>query len=763
MKKPNIDEIFLNYDLLDKLTDNILVMDFNGKILHANAGAVEIFKNKYNDLKNLNIANLFDHKIFLSDLIKEGIIRNSNFCRKDGTKFFSDIKILYVNKEIDRIIIGISKNTCIFENLLDNTIISKSLEIIDEAFVVFTKDLNIYIWSRSAENKFGYKKADIIGKSIKLLIPEDRIKEFDRKYEKLKKGLRINEYRTQRIDKIGNLIDVSISISPLYSCKQEFVGAYGIYKDISEKVNLENKLRESEERLRLALEAGRIGVWDWNISSNTVYTSNLLNELLGYGGNNLISSYNDIFGKIHNDDKERVDKIIKKHFSGEEYDIEFRMKCKDSNYKWFRSRGKVNEWSKNGSPLRMVGTHQDITVKKMIEEDLKEKYKQLEILKEDAEFANNEKSKFLANISHEIRTPLNGMYGMLQLLESSNLNIEQNKYAEYIKDSLQHLTNIINDLLDISKIESGKDYLDEESFDLRKTINGIYSNLLVTGNSKGLEISYYLDPNINFLILSDEMKLKQILNNLISNAVKFTDEGYISFKTKIISENANKVKIEFRVKDTGIGIGEKYKEKLFQYFSQGDLSKNKKYQGTGLGLAISKQLAELFNGDLTFESKEGAGSTFTFICEFKKSSSNINLTHSIFEDTKSDNYYDFNNKYTILCVEDNIINQEVLKNLMVKRGYNYLAAYNGKECISILKENKVDLILMDIQLPELNGFQINTIIKDEIDHENKIPIIAMTAYAMREDREKCVEAGMNDYIAKPYEIESLYEVIEKYL
>lgn len=754
-------DLYFNFKLefMDKLADNILVLNKDGKIIYANLSAIKLYGYSRDELINMNFSDLIMKS---SSDINELLVQEKSFnlihYRKDGTKFIADVKGVYYDN--DNAVISVSKDSyCLFERFKNNKIASKYLEIMDEAIIVFTKELNIYLWSKSAEKKFGYTMDEIYGKNLKILIPEDKFDEFEHKIEIIQQGNIIEGYETKRIDKNGNPINVSVSASPLYNCRDQYIGALGIYKDISEKLDLENKLTETEERLRLAVEGGRLGVWDWNVTTNIVYTSNLFNELLGYGENKIIYAYDEIIEKVHEEDRDYVIDKINRHFSGENFDIEFRMKCKDNSYKWFRSKAKTKFCSVNGKPLRMIGLHEDITEKKRMTEELKEKYKQLEKLKEEAENANKAKSQFLTNMSHEIRTPMNGVFGMVQLLQATKLNHEQTKYVRLLNESLIHLSEIINNVLDISKIEAGKLNLKMEPFNLQKTISVIYNNLLVTGNSKGLEISYYLDPKINFMIMSDELKLKQILTNLLSNAIKFTDEGFVSFRTKILTENDNTAKIEFRIKDTGIGIDQSFNSKLFQYFSQDDTSINKKYQGTGLGLAITKQIAELFKGELTFESKVGEGSTFIFTCEFEKVVTDIN---NQFINNNSLGLNDNNEliNYTILCVEDNIINQEVLKNIISKKGYRYLSAYNGNETFEILKEYKIDLILMDIQLPELNGFEITKIIRDEYDTGNKIPIIAITAYAMREDKEKCISAGMNDYIAKPFELETLYNIIE---
>jgi Signal transduction histidine kinase len=358
---------------------------------------------------------------------------------------------------------------------------------------------------------------------------------------------------------------------------------------------------------------------------------------------------------------------------------------------------------------------------------------------------------------------MNGILATIQLMQLECINEEQNKYIRILNESANTMLSVINNLLDISKIESGTFKINSELFNLKETINNICNNLLVTGNSKGLEVSYYLDPNIDFEIIGDELRLKEILNNLISNAVKFTDEGYVSFRVKMIESDDSSEKIEFRVKDSGIGIEEDFKEKIFNDFSQGDLSTRKKHMGTGLGLAISKQFATLMNGDICFESSVGKGSTFIFTCEFKKSKNkkqNLKINNVAEEKTTLSRV---EHDKVILCVEDNLINQEVMEGIIKRKGCKYIAAYNGNEALNILANNKVDLILMDVQMPELNGFETTKIIREKELGGEHTPIIAMTAYAMREDKNKCMQADMDDYIVKPFDIEKLYEIIDSYL
>jgi len=641
---------------------------------------------------------------------------------------------------------------------------SKAIEIFDDAIIGLTKDFEISVWSKGAEKKFGYQKCEIAAKGIKALVPEDKISEIEDQMRTVREGNIIEGYETVRLHKNGKPIDVSISIAPVYDSDGTVNEVIAIYKDVSEKKELMKKLNEYEKKAKIALEGGQFGVWDFDIRNRKVFHFNNWEKTLGYEENELDDEFDTWISLIHPDDLPEVFNKYNRHSqSKEEYVVEYRIRCKNNAYKWIRSKGRICEWGEDGEPLHMIGTNEDISKERQIQEELKEKCEQLELLKQEAESANKAKSQFLANMSHEIRTPMNGVVATIQLLQLSNLTDEQKIYVKLLKNSADNLVAIISSVLDIARLESGKMELVNEPFNLRETLNSIYDNLLISANTKGLEAGCYIDPNIDCEVIGDELRLTQILTNLLSNAVKFTDKGYISFRARLISSDDDEQKIEFSVRDTGIGIDESYKPKIFENFSQGDLSKDKKYMGTGLGLAISKQLAELMNGEIHFKSKVGQGSTFYFTCILKKKRNPVEFIgeNSNLEPKKERNQSAKDK--VILCIEDNLINQEIMESIIIKGGYKYLAAYDGNDALEKLKENKIDLILMDIQLPGLNGYEVTKFIRNMGNNKNNIPIIAMTAYTMHEDRDKCIQAGMDDYISKPIDIDKLYNILDAYL
>lgn len=755
----------------DNFMDIILIVNQDGQVIYGNKKAVESYGYTYDELLNLSIFDIREHgsmeltKEQLKEALEKGTVFNTYHYKKDGTKFLVEVKSRCIDeKNKDRVVSIIRDISNIDKISKDASLFSISLDIFDETILGYSKNLEVSLWSKGAEAKLGYSRDEIIGKNIKVLVPDSKIIEFNDITNLIINGNCIQNIETKRLHKSGRMIDVSISFSPVYDSDGVFSGAVGIYKDITEKKELTKKLQEYQERCSLALEGAQYGVWDLDTKSFHVLQHGNWKEALGYSSDEMIDSIEKLRKLVHPEDLHKFLIKFNNHLlHGEEFIQEYRIKSRNNGYKWTRTKGRVIEWDPEGKPLRMVGTNEDITNRKLIEQEMKEKCKQLELLKKEADDANKAKSQFVANMSHEIRTPLNGVIATIQLLQSTFLNQEQKHYTNMLMESASQLLTIISDILDISKIESGLYELQDEPFNLKETIFNIYNNLLTIGNSKGLEISLYLDPTIDFQVIGDELKLKQILNNLINNAVKFTEEGNVSLRILKVYSDDSIEKIEFRVKDTGIGIEDSFKDKIFQNFSQGDLSSKKKYEGTGLGLVISRNIARLMNGDITFETKVGVGSTFILTCEYKK----VNTNEDLFEEADSSHklieFKKSNQDKIILGVEDNIINQEVMERIVRRRGYNYLEAYNGQEALGILKNNNVDLILMDIQMPGMNGLKTTKIIRDLYGKDKYIPIIGITAYATYEDRDKCIHAGMDNYISKPFEMSNLYNMLELYL
>lgn len=555
------------------------------------------------------------------------------------------------------------------------------------------------------------------------------------------------------------------------------------------------RIEQLNKKLNVATNSASLGVWEWDIKNEILIWNDLMYEIYEIEPNTSTNRYDLWKNALDSDCKKRAEKEIFQALENHTiFDTEFKINTK-SGIKYIDAYGKAT-YDKNGNAINMIGINIDISEKKKLIEELSTKNKALEHAQveiknslfkanyekekaqsayEEASVAEEEaissqrelinmheqlikasksKSDFLANMSHEIRTPLSGIMGITDIMLEDDCSASQERYLSIIKKSSISLKNIINDILDFTKIEEGKFDIINRPFNLEKMIDSIKDMFKVNLNHRNVEFKLFIQNGIPNNIIGDELRVTQILNNIIGNSLKFTEKGYIKLSIRELSRRRNLLKLKFMIEDTGIGMSEEITNIIFESFTQGELSNTKKYQGTGLGLSISKNLVELMGGKIWFDSVQGQGTTFYFTIDFridknkKEEEIIINQELNVLKEKKN-----------ALVAEDSKVNQIVINGLLTKYGFNVDIANDGEEALELAKTRKYDIIFMDIQMPKLDGHEATRYIRQfDID----IPIVAVSAAVLPEDKENSLNAGMDNHIRKPIDNIELLNEIAKY-
>ncbi|MBN2297255.1 MAG: response regulator [Deltaproteobacteria bacterium] len=590
----------------------------------------------------------------------------------------------------------------------------------------------------------GYEHVELINSDyMDFIHPDDRRRVMDLYEKRLKGEDAPAEYSFRIIDAHG--CEKMVDISAVLVDWAGDVATLVFLNDITERVKNQRELKKSEEKYRNILINMEEGYYEVDLKGNMVFFNDAVCRMLGYTSEELQGMNYKMF--MEHDSGYQVYEIFNQVYTSgnpsKGFDWEF---IRKDGSKSFGEGSIALVRNTSGDPIGFRGIIRDTVERKLAEKMREDKIK--------AEAENRSKSDFLANMSHEIRTPLNGIIGMTELAMDTSLDDNQKDIIHAINRESEILLSLINDILDFSKIEADKYELEEIPFDLRVLIEDLAGSFAIRSEKKGLELISFLSPDVPSLLVGDPGRLRQILANLVGNAMKFTEKGEVFIKAELVQENQGKICIRFSVKDTGIGISKDKQEKIFDIFTQADGSMTRKYGGTGLGLAISKELTQLVGGEIGVESEVGIGSTFWFTAVLSRQEQNASR--------QSREHVDLST-LRVLVVDDNETNRLILMEYLKSWGCIAVEAPDGEEAIAVLRSavslrESFDVIILDFQMPEMNGFDLAREIR-KIKSLKKIPMIVLTSVGNIGEGKSCRQIGIQGYLTKPARRDELRRVI----
>jgi len=530
---------------------------------------------------------------------------------------------------------------------------------------------------------------------------------------------------------------------------------------LTRREQTEDKLRESERLLNRAQEIGHLGSWSLNLMTNRLVWSDEIYRIFGLRQQEFAATYEAFLNAVHPEDRDAVNSAysnsVKEGKDG--YDIEHRIIRQDTGQLRYVYEKCEHVRDASGRIIHSEGMVHDITASKQAELEL-----QQAIVAADA--ANIAKSRFLATMSHEIRTPMNGVIGMIELLQHTALSPEQLEYAESAKKSGIELIRLLNDILDLSKIEASRLELELSAFDLTQVISDTIKLLSLNAREKAVKLTSMIDDEVPTALKGDACRLRQIIINLVGNAIKFTPKGSVTLTIRKDAEDEHSATLRLQVSDSGIGIAADKLDQIFEPFTQVDSSTTRKFGGTGLGLAICRRLAELMGGSIGVESVEGKGSTFWLTVILEKQIKHDNASpQSDFSQDRSVDVQKAGSGLRLLLAEDDPTAQKIVPKLLRNYGYLVDVASDGREALLALENNDYELVLMDCMMPEISGYEATAVIRNPASavRRHDIPIIALTGNAMKGDHDRCIAVGMNDHLSKPLILNDLLLKLDYWL
>jgi len=619
-----------------------------------------------------------------------------------------------------------------------NGYLAAIVESSDDAIIGKTLDGVITAWNAAAERLFGYTRNEAIGQPITILIPEDRQDEEFVIIGKVRNGERLEHFETVRKTKDGRLIDISLTVSPIRNDRGEIVGISKIAHDISAAKQAER----TAASLAAIVDASDDIIVSKTLEGIITAWNPAAERTFGYSAQEAIGQHIGLIIPPEKMDEEYA--ILGKIKAGIKVDhFETRRRAKS---------GEIVDVLLTVSPVRdrsgrVIGASKvarDITEQKRIETELRD--------------SNRRKDEFLANMSHELRTPMNAVIGLAHILSmSQNLNPKEQQCVAMLRQSSDNLLSLINNLLDFSRLETDSLQLEQVEFSPAEVLEKVIVLLDVKAREKNLALKVGYGRELKDRYAGDPLRLQQVLTNIVGNAVKFTEKGQIEVSLRVKAERLADSVLVFEISDTGIGIPEDKLPVIFEKFIQADASTTRKYGGSGLGLAICQQIVEAMGGTISVVSKPDVGSTFTVEIPFR------NAPHQSLLTPKRETFGP--ERRNVLVVEDYEANALVVTTMLEHLGYSYDVAHNGMEALRKAERGLFDLILMDVQMPGMDGFESTRLIRafEKDNRRQRTPIVAMTAHVQSRDKEQCIKAGMNDFIPKPFEPSVLQQVLERYV
>ena len=774
------------YTLLESAPDGVITVDEKGIISDWNRKAEDIFGWKWEEIIGMKLSEIIiperyrqSYEKSMNRFIKTGEEPAMNrqlersALKKDGTEFPVELTVSVIKLEDKHIFIGFIRD--ITERKIAQDVLKEKEELyrtvvesLSEGLIITDIDDKIIFANSEVENLTGYTIEEMTGKhAYKLFLSENQHKEFEERMIRRLSGI-MESYELKITRKDGSYFWGNINAAPFRNSSGEIIGTVGAITDVTiskHEEELEKLVLAATQSSNSVVITDKNGKIEWVNEGFTKLSGYTLDDLKGTSGEILRGGSTPLFFK-----SAFYEAIIKEK---KPFAYENKNYTKDGREYWVITTitPVLNE---SGEVERLISIDADITQRKHMEEELivanriaehsiikgNKTLDDLMKAKKQLEELVKMKEEFLANMSHEIRTPMNGILGLTNVLMKTNIDDEQKEYLSAIKTSGDTLMVVINDILDISKMEAGKMTFEETHFKISSITNSVIDLFHPKAKEKNIEMKIHIDDNIPEVLLGDPSRLNQVLMNLISNAVKFTQKGEILLTVQLKKEEEKHVLVEFSVKDTGIGIPEDKVNSIFLDFTQASLEINRRFGGTGLGLSISRKLVELQGGSIAVESKEKEGSNFKIMLRFKKCTGEIQLQDIPNEDEFMDRQL-INTK--ILLVEDNPVNQLLAEKILKDWGCFVDTADNGKIAIEKLTYKTFDIILMDVKMPEMDGYQTTSHIRNKMASPVcDIPIVALTAHAATWEAEKCIRAGMNDYISKPFHAIDLFKKLAKY-